>query len=133
MRVGARSAFESRGSAGGVVSSYSSLRPCRISCMTSALDELLIGILLREEWRAWLALHELPAAALADELPVVHDHFAARHDFRRRALHDAAFVRVVVHFHVVRFRGQRHGAIRIPDNEIAVGSDGNRALLRPEA
>src|SRR5688572_14890737 len=69
----------------------------------------------------------------ADEpVSVDHDLPIADH-VRRRPLHGAPLVGVVVHLHVQRLHAQRGLAVRVEDDDVGIAADGDRALARKEA
>src|SRR5215831_4859761 len=79
------------------------------------------------------AAEKLALAGLAEELTVLDDDAAAREDMRRRADHLAALERRVVDAHVEGLLREDVALLRIPDDDIGIGADGERALARIEA
>src|SRR5712692_3811724 len=79
------------------------------------------------------AFEERPRTRSPDECPVLDHEPAARQHGVGRAGHLPALVRVVVHVHVQRARGERDGAVRIEDDDVGVGAGRDRALARKES
>src|SRR4051794_15107459 len=76
---------------------------------------------------------ELPDPRLRDELAVLDQHVAAEQHGLDRADDLRALVEVVVGLRMVRRRRDRVPPLRIEDDDVAVGADRDRALLRVQA
>src|SRR5687768_13896956 len=78
-------------------------------------------------------LQEVALARAALVLVVLDDHFAARQHRFRQPLDLHALKEAVVAVHVVRLRAERPLALVVEDDDVGVGADGDRALLREHA
>src|SRR5688500_6365541 len=67
-----------------------------------------------------IPLQERPATGAADELSTVDDDLPARNYGVGDARHFAPFVRVVIHLHMQRLRGQHHRLFWIEDDDVGV-------------
>src|SRR5437762_8319668 len=74
------------------------------------------------------SLDELPGSRAPDELTILDHYTPARDDGIGGAGHPAAFVRVVIDLHVERASRERHHAIRIEDDDVAVRTGRDRSL-----
>src|SRR5207302_4084206 len=79
------------------------------------------------------ALQKLAVAGLALELAALDDDATAREDGLDHALNFLALVCVVVNVHVARLDAQGLFLLRVEDDYVRVGADGDCAFAREEA
>ena len=80
-----------------------------------------------------MTAEELACAGAADEFTGVDDGAAAREDGPWRSLDLNSLEHGIVHAHVVRFCADDLFLVGIEEDQIGVGTDGNRAFAGVEA